>query len=127
MAGMLPPARRAEGISYWGLSSVLALALAPPIGFWVYRFGWLWLCLFAALLNIVMAPSSWQLWGPRPPRGRATERDPRGWVEWVCSSCRCRFSSTATRAPVITSFSAMFADSLGITPKTVYLHRRLPS
>ena len=122
MAGMLPPARRAEGISYWGLSSVLALALAPPIGFWVYRFGWLWLCLFAALLNVVMALIAWQLRGTDRPSGRAThERDPRGWVEWRVLLLSLPLFLYSYAYGVITSFSAMFADSLGITPKSVYL------
>ena len=34
MTGLLPERRRAEGIGYWGLSSVAALALAPTAGFW---------------------------------------------------------------------------------------------
>src|SRR6476661_837146 len=44
MTNMLPVARRAEGIGYWGLSSVGAIAVAPPIAFWMLHFGWVWLC-----------------------------------------------------------------------------------
>src|SRR6185436_18542702 len=33
MTNMLPERRRAEGIGYWGLSTVAALAVAPTIGF----------------------------------------------------------------------------------------------
>src|SRR5262249_52280034 len=33
LTNMLPERRRAEGISYWGLSSVAAIAVAPPIAF----------------------------------------------------------------------------------------------
>ena len=39
MSSMLPAARRAEGISYWGLSSVLATSVAPTLGFWILRHG----------------------------------------------------------------------------------------
>ena len=44
MTNLLPERRRAEGIGYWGLSTLAALAVAPTIGFWIYRRGWLWLC-----------------------------------------------------------------------------------
>ena len=40
MTNMLPEHRRAEGIGYWGLSTVAALAVAPSLGFWIYRHGW---------------------------------------------------------------------------------------
>src|SRR5690349_17978956 len=58
---MLPESRRAEGIAYWGLSTIAAIAVAPPIGFWVFHFGWRALCLEAAVLNIVMAIIAWRL------------------------------------------------------------------
>ena len=43
MMSLIPESRRGEGISYWGLSSIIAIAVAPLAGFWIYRFGWLWL------------------------------------------------------------------------------------
>src|SRR5262245_37737150 len=54
MTSILPVHRRAEGIGYWGLATLAAVAVAPPLGFWVYRRGWLWLCVATALLNLVM-------------------------------------------------------------------------
>jgi MFS family permease len=122
MANMLPQSRRAEGISYWGLSSVVALALAPPIGFWVYQFGWFWLCMFAALLNLVMAVIAWLLQGTEAPTVRAAhEQDPRGWVEWRVLLLSLPLFLYSFAYGGITSFSALYADSLGITPKSVYL------
>ena len=35
MTNMLPERRRAEGIGYWGLSTVAAIAVAPTVGFWI--------------------------------------------------------------------------------------------
>src|SRR4051812_42616094 len=58
---MLPEARRAEGIAYWGLSTIAAIAVAPSIGFWVFHFGWRVLCLEAAALNVAMALIAWRL------------------------------------------------------------------
>ena len=51
MTNMLPERRRAEGIGYWGLSSVAAMAVAPTAGFWIYRHGWLWLCVATTMLG----------------------------------------------------------------------------
>jgi len=122
IASMLPSSRRAEGIGYWGLSSVVALAVAPPIGFWIYQFGWFWLCMFASLLNVVMAAIAWQLHGTEVPTIRAThEQDPRGWVEWRVLLLSLPLFLYSFAYGAITSFSAMYADSLGITPKSVYL------
>ena len=61
MTNMLPESRRAEGIGYWGLSTIAAIAVAPSIGFWIYRSGWLWLCVGAAILNLMMAVIAWRL------------------------------------------------------------------
>src|SRR5262245_41386318 len=37
MTNMLPEKRRAEGIGYWGLSTLAAVSIAPTAGFWIYR------------------------------------------------------------------------------------------
>src|SRR5947207_1479413 len=56
MTALLPENRRAEGIGYWGLSTLSAIAVAPTVGFWIYRSGgWLWLCIGATALNLGMA------------------------------------------------------------------------
>src|SRR5213079_793523 len=64
---MLPESRRAEGIGYWGLSTIAAIAVAPSIGFWVFHYGWRALCLETAALNMVMACIAWSL-PPDAPR-----------------------------------------------------------
>src|SRR4029453_3334863 len=55
MTNLLPEHRRAEGIGYWGLSSVGAMAVAPTAGFWIYQHGWVWLCVCCAAFNLIMA------------------------------------------------------------------------
>src|SRR5690606_8345372 len=55
MTATIPASRRAEGLSYWGLATVLAIGVAPAVGFWVYHYGWFALCLELAALNLVMA------------------------------------------------------------------------
>jgi MFS family permease len=119
MTGMLPEARRAEGLSYWGLSSVAAIAVAPTVGFWIYRQGWTSLCLVGAALNVLMACIAWSL----PDAGRRAEAPPRrpGLLEWrvlIVSLCLFLYSFGYGG---ITSFSALYADANGVTPKGLYL------
>ena len=61
MTATLPAARRAEGLGYWGLSSVLAIGIAPALGFWMYGHGWTALCVELTVLNLLMALIAWRL------------------------------------------------------------------
>jgi hypothetical protein len=61
MTSTIPTSRRAEGLSYWGLATVLAIGVAPALGFWVYQYGWFVLCLELAGLNLLMAGIAWLL------------------------------------------------------------------
>src|SRR5215831_16316151 len=54
LTSLLPERRRAEGIGYWGLSSNAAVAVAPTVGFWLMKQGWLWVCASCAALNLTM-------------------------------------------------------------------------
>jgi MFS family permease len=121
MTGILPPTRRAEGIGYWGLASVLALAVGPTIGFWLYRFGWIALCAVMGVLNACMAVIAWRLPKERPhaPQEHAAARAPL--VEWrvlVLSGTLMLYSYSYG---AITSFAAMYGEASGSTPRGVYL------
>ncbi len=61
ISDIIPPGRRAEGIGYWGFASVLAIAVAPPLGLLILRVGWLWVCLLAAVLAIGMFAIAFRL------------------------------------------------------------------
>ena len=121
MTGLLPAHRRAEGIGYWGLSTLVAVALAPTIGFWIYRRGWLWLCVFAAALNLIMAAIAWRLKEhPRVPAAHSAE--PRGGLlEWRVLIVSVTLALYSFGYGGITSFAAMYADANGVTPKGLYL------
>jgi MFS family permease len=117
LTNSIPDSRRGEGIAYWGLSSVAAIAVAPVIGFWVYRLGWTTLCLESAVLNLVMSAIAWRL--PEhavraaPARGRTVE-----WRVLVLSITLFLYSFGYGG---ITSFTALYADAQGVSPKGVYL------
>ena len=139
MTSIIPPARRAEGIGYWGLASVIAIGVAPPIGFWVYQFGWTTLCLELAVLNLAMAAIAWRLQRDgsrvtegdgscsrkRPPsRGTglayAGETRPQ-LVEWRVLVLSLGIGLVSFGYGSLTSFSALFADELAITPNSLFL------
>ncbi|MGH9409116.1 MAG: MFS transporter [Vicinamibacterales bacterium] len=156
LTNMLPVDRRAEGIGYYGLASVAAIAVAPPIGFWVYRFGWRALCLESAALNATMAVVAWRIAGtqapdavrvserrtsqPAPGTPRFAPRAPHSALRAPHSAPRSRPAAPRPRVVEwrvlvlalslflctfgyggITSFTALYADASGVSPKGIYL------
>jgi MFS family permease len=115
---IIPAHRRAEGISYWGLSNVLAIAVAPTVGFAVYARGWAWLCAEAAALNLVMATIAWRL----PPDAWSGEgRAHRGpLVEWHVLALSLTLFLYSFGYGAITSFVALYADQNGVRPKGIF-------
>jgi len=124
MTSFLPERRRAEGIGYWGLSTVLAIAVAPPVGFWIYSHGWIWVCGSALALNVLMAVIAWRLPDDRHDAHAdqaAHEHQPAGVVEWRLLGLSATLFLYSFAYGGITSFTALYADALDITPKSIYL------
>src|SRR5688500_2122119 len=121
MTNLLPEGRRAEGIGYWGLSTLMGVAVAPAAGFWMYSRGWLWLCVGSAALNLVMAVIATQLHDdvPRPPAATAERRG--GVLEWRVLIISVTLALYSFGYGGITSFTAMYADANGVVPKGLYL------
>ena len=120
MTHMLPPSRRAEGIGYWGLSTMAALSVAPTLGFWIYKYGWVWLCVLAGALNLVMLGIAISL--EEHPDVAAFEHDAsRGLLEWRVLLTSLTLFLYSFGYGGITSFAAMYADASGTSPKGIYL------
>ncbi|MEI6668700.1 MAG: MFS transporter [Acidobacteriota bacterium] len=121
MSNILPPSRRAEGIGYWGFASVSAVVIAPSLGFWIYQHGWVALCAVTGALNFTMAVIAWRLpperLTPREDRGQP----PRSLVEWRVMALSVTLLLYSYSYGGITSFSAMYAEAVGVTPKAIYL------
>ena len=117
---MLPESRRAEGIGYWGLSTIAAIAVAPPIGFWVFHYGWRALCLESAALNVVMALIAWRL-PPELPHHVEPHHHSRRLIEWRVLILAFTLFLYTFGYGGITSFTALYADVSGARPKGVYL------
>jgi MFS family permease len=131
MTSTIPAARRAEGLGIWGLASVFAIGAAPPLGFWIYGFGWTALCLEIVVLNLVMALIAWRLpatrflpeavaldaggHGHRRPGGLA------GLIEMRALVLSVSVGLVSFAYGAITSFVAMFADALQVAPRSLFL------
>jgi MFS family permease len=133
MTSLLPERRRAEGLGYWGLASVLAFALAPNIGFWIYGHGWRWVCVSSFSLNLVMAFLAYRLpvgeTNTERPRHKhptnteaATPRPtPRTLLEWRVLVLSVTLFLYSFGYGAITSFTGLYAAANGVTPTGLYL------
>jgi MFS family permease len=119
MTDFIPAHRRAEGIGYWGLSTILAIAVAPALGLWLYRYGWGWLCTACGLLNLVMAAIALGLeeTAVAASGGRLVSRDV---VEWRVLALSLTLFLYSFGYGGITSFSALYAEALGVVPRGIY-------
>jgi len=121
MTNMLPESRRAEGIGYWGLSTIAAIAVAPSIGFWVFHFGWRALCLEAAALNVVMGIIAWKLPPELTIHAAHHHHHHRRLIEWRVLILSVTLFLYTFGYGGITSFTALYADANGVSPKGIYL------
>jgi MFS family permease len=121
MTGLIPAGRRAEGIGYWGMATVLATAFAPILGLAVYHRGWGALCLSVGLLNLVMAGIAFTL-----PESEAAPRAPgapfftRDLVEWRVLALSMSLFLCSFGYGGVTSFVALFTEKSGIVPKGLF-------
>jgi MFS family permease len=119
MADQLPESRRAEGLGYWGFSTILAIAVAPAAGFWIYKHGWTLLCVETAALNVAMGLASW--WLTRDVARPATPGPLlRGAIEWRVVAVAVTLFLYSFGYGGVTSFSALYADARGVTPRTLF-------
>ena len=120
VTALVPQGRRAEGLGYWGLSTVLAVSVAPTIGLWVYTHGgWTAMCLEAAALNLLMALIAWRL----PPDRRhehSAPISPRTLLEWRVLLVSISLFLYSFGYGGLTSFIALYTDANGVTPRALY-------
>jgi MFS family permease len=118
MTDLIPESRRAEGIGFWGFATIGAIAVAPPMGLWLYRHGWGTVCAAAVGLNLAMSAIATQL------RGRPVARPlpgPRGpLVEWRVLGLAVTLFLYSFGYGAITSFAALYAQESGVGFRGVY-------
>jgi predicted MFS family arabinose efflux permease len=121
MTQTVPESRRAEGISYWGLASVLAVAGAPSLGFWIYRYGWAALTIELTVLNLLMAVVAWRLPDDRAADHHAVDHPPHYAIEWRVLLLSVTMAMISFGYGALTSFSSPFADHLHVWPRGLFL------
>ncbi len=118
---IVPHDRRAEGIGYWGLSTVLAVSVAPTIGLWVFEHGGWWaLCIEAAALNLVMAAIAWALPPDEQRHDGPLDLRPSALLEWRVLALSFTLFLYSFGYGGVTSFIALYADQSGVTPRALY-------
>jgi MFS family permease len=118
---IVPKSRRAEGLGYAGFASILAVAIAPWVGLWVLDHGgWRALCFESAALNVVMAVIAWRLPADQPHAVRPLSLRPADLVEWHILVGAVTLFLYSFSYGGITSFVAVYAEQLGVTPKALY-------
>jgi MFS family permease len=122
LTSLLPERRRAEGIGYWGLSSIAAVAVAPPLAFWILRHGgWAWVCYLCAALNVMMGGIAWTLEEHDHPIAAGVPHARAPMLESRVLALSLTLFLYTFGYGAITSFSAVYADALGVEPKSLYL------
>jgi MFS family permease len=120
VADLIPPTRRAAGMGYYGLATVLAIAVAPTLGLAMYRFGWGAVCLSAGVANVAMAIIAYRL--PEAPR-HDVHHAPltlAGVFEWRVFVLAVTVFLYAFGYGGVTSFSALYATANGVTPRGLF-------
>jgi MFS family permease len=121
VTSLVPATRRAEGMGYWGLSTVLAVSVAPTIGLWVYSHGgWTAMCLEAAALNLLMGTIAWALPRDARPAADLPALHVRSLLEWRVLAVSFTLFLYAFAYGGITSFVALYTDANGVTPRALY-------
>jgi MFS family permease len=118
---IVPATRRAEGIAYWGMSSIAAVAVAPALGLWLYERSWVLLCGVAGALNLLLVIVALTL--PADTRRRAANEPSiftREALEWGVVRLSITLFLCSFGYGGITSFVALYADSSGIAPKGLF-------
>jgi MFS family permease len=118
LTDITPDSRRAEALGYWGLATIAAVLVAPTAAFILYDRGWWVLCLTAAALNVVMAGIALRLRERQAPPAGASA--PRRILEWRVLLASLTLFLYSFGYGGLTSFSALYADRSGVTPRGLY-------
>ena len=119
MSELIPESRRTQGLAMWGLASMTAFAIAPAVGLFVFKFGWLKLCGELAVLSALMAVA-----GRLLPVKDAARPDSRpdlsdAWDGRVMLTT-VSLAVTAFGYGGITSFVAIFCLERHIHPESIF-------
>ncbi len=120
MTDFIPPARRTEGLAYWGLAPTAAIAVAPAVGLWMHTsFGWLALCVEIATLSALTAVFASRLPAGAAPAAKTQFRTSELW-DWGVVTTSLSLAVAAFGYGGITSYVALFSREQGIRPESLF-------
>lgn len=120
MTDYIPESRRTQGLAYWGLASIGAIAVAPAVGLWVFHFGWWTLCLEMATLSVVMTLGALFIHDPTQPHERHRGALAEAW-DWSVIRITLTMTVASFGYGGITSYAALLAVQRHVEPKSLYL------
>ncbi|HEX8616706.1 MAG TPA: MFS transporter [Thermoanaerobaculia bacterium] len=121
MTDFIPPARRTEGLAYWGLAPTAAIAVAPMVGLFVHKLGgWTALCVEIALLSAAM--TVWAMRIPGGQQGNGSTALPRIAELWDWDVVKTTLSLAVVSFGYggITSYVAILSLQRGIHPESLF-------
>lgn len=122
ITSVIPASRRAEGLGYWGMSSLLAVTVAPTLGFAIYKHGWLALCLSVAAMNVVMGLIAWSIHESHEGApGWPNSRELRESLNFSVLRLSFALFLYSFAFGSVTSFAALAAEARGIVPHEIFL------
>lgn len=120
MSDYIPPSRRNQGLSWWGIASTGAVAIAPAVGLWVYHFGWLTLCMELVAISVLMLIGSFFLQSSEPPKNTVERKLADAW-DWRVTQAALSLTVVTFGYGGVTSYSAIVAVQRHIHPPAIYL------
>ncbi|HJU84808.1 MAG TPA: MFS transporter [Holophagaceae bacterium] len=113
LGGIIPEARRAEGLALYGLASPGGVIFGPTVGVWIFQHaGWRAMCLLLALCFAVLAALARNL-PPDPPKEHRTDRH-FSWPERPVLVLSSVLFVTALGYGVLNSYSAQEGLALNL-------------
>jgi MFS family permease len=120
MTDFIPPARRTEGLAYWGLAPTAAIAIAPAVGLWVHdELGWFALCAEIAALSALTALFASRLPGGEMRGAKKGLRASELW-DWGVVWASLSLGVAAFGYGGITSYVALLSRERGIEPESLF-------
>lgn len=120
MTDFIPAERRTAGLAYWGLSSTAAIAIAPAVGLWVYRFGWFALCAEIATFSGLMAIWALRIPAPHTPLGSGSFPRTTDLWDWSVVRTTLALAVTSFGYGGVTSCVALLSRERGIVPESLF-------
>jgi MFS family permease len=120
MSDYIPPSRRNQGLAWWGLASTGAIAIAPAVGLWVFRYGWFTLCVELVVLSALMFVGALLLRAPEVRRPTERPKLAESW-DWHVTLVALSLTVATFGYGGVTSYSAIIAIQRHVSPPAIYL------